>query len=530
MLVGGLGSSSDEAAIDALDTVALGYARPDVIRFSYLGGRVPDATDGFSAIAARAYDSADTQVDLRTSAAALADLLEQVAQHAPGTTIDVLAHSQGGVVTRLALSELEQRHVPTAIDQVGLVATLGTPHRGADLATAVAAIKSTHGGSYALAALGALLPAGIDAGSPAVAQLAETSDLIDSLKRTQIPPGIESISIAARTDLVVPVPRTELPEHNRWSSTSPVPWRMTSCPGTRRSPTSSLWPSVVHRRRAKGSLALSVTSWLVVPSAVWRTRSAPGAGAPRPSLAERSLETLGAHRVGGLASQFGQSVRSGRSAHHTSSSGSSHGRPTRRWARISSNRGKEAAVAVVTMKQLLEAGVHFGHQTRRWNPKMKRFIFGERNGIYIIDLQQTLRRIEDAYTFVRDLVADGGEVLFIGTKKQAQDPIQSYAEKVGMPYINQRWLGGMLTNFETISKRVGKMQEYRRMRSSGEFDAMPKKEALLLGARAREAGAQPRWHRQDGATAPGGLHPRHQEGAHRGHGGQQAGHADRGSR
>jgi small subunit ribosomal protein S2 len=137
-------------------------------------------------------------------------------------------------------------------------------------------------------------------------------------------------------------------------------------------------------------------------------------------------------------------------------------------------------VAVVTMKQLLEAGVHFGHQTRRWNPKMKRFIFGERGGIYIIDLQQTLGRIETAYTFVRDLVADGGTILFIGTKKQAQDPIQSYAEKVGMPYINQRWLGGMLTNFETISKRVAKMQEYRRMRDSGEFDAMPKKEALLL--------------------------------------------------
>jgi small subunit ribosomal protein S2 len=137
-------------------------------------------------------------------------------------------------------------------------------------------------------------------------------------------------------------------------------------------------------------------------------------------------------------------------------------------------------VAVVTMKQLLEAGVHFGHQTRRWNPKMKRFIFGERGGIYIIDLQQTLGRIETAYSFVRDLVADGGTVLFIGTKKQAQDPIQSYAEKVGMPYINQRWLGGMLTNFETIGKRVAKMQEYRRMRASGEFEAMPKKEALLL--------------------------------------------------
>jgi small subunit ribosomal protein S2 len=130
------------------------------------------------------------------------------------------------------------------------------------------------------------------------------------------------------------------------------------------------------------------------------------------------------------------------------------------------------------MRQLLEAGVHFGHQTRRWNPKMKRFIYGERNGIYIIDLQQTLSHIETAYTFVRDLVADGGTILFIGTKKQAQDPIQSYAEKCGMPYVNQRWLGGMLTNFQTIAKRVGKMKDYQRQRDAGEFEAMPKKEAL----------------------------------------------------
>ncbi len=135
---------------------------------------------------------------------------------------------------------------------------------------------------------------------------------------------------------------------------------------------------------------------------------------------------------------------------------------------------------VVTMKELLEAGVHFGHQTRRWNPKMKRFIYGDRNGIYIIDLQQTLKRIETAYTFVRDLVGDQGSILFVGTKRQAQDPVQSYAEKCGMPYVNERWLGGMLTNFETMAKRVGKMQEYERMRDSGEFDAMPKKEALLL--------------------------------------------------
>lgn len=132
------------------------------------------------------------------------------------------------------------------------------------------------------------------------------------------------------------------------------------------------------------------------------------------------------------------------------------------------------------MRQMLEAGVHFGHQTRRWNPKMKQFIFGERNGIHILNLDQTLERIETAYSFVRDLVANGGTILFVGTKKQAQDPVRSYAEKCGMPYVNERWLGGMLTNFGTISKSVGKMQEYERMRSSGEFEAMPKKEALLL--------------------------------------------------
>jgi small subunit ribosomal protein S2 len=133
------------------------------------------------------------------------------------------------------------------------------------------------------------------------------------------------------------------------------------------------------------------------------------------------------------------------------------------------------------MRQLLEAGVHFGHQTRRWNPKMKRFIFGERNGIYIIDLNQTLQRVDSAYSFVRDMVAGGGSILFIGTKKQSQDPISRAAEECGMPYVNERWLGGMLTNFATIAGRVKKMQEYERMRASGDFEAMPKKEALILG-------------------------------------------------
>ena len=135
-------------------------------------------------------------------------------------------------------------------------------------------------------------------------------------------------------------------------------------------------------------------------------------------------------------------------------------------------------MAVVTMKQLLEAGVHFGHQTRRWNPKMKRFIFGERNGIYIIDLNQTLERVDTAYSYVRDLVAGGGVILFVGTKKQTQDPVAEFATACGMPYVNQRWLGGMLTNFQTVAGRVRKLVELETSRAAGDFTAMPKKEAL----------------------------------------------------
>jgi small subunit ribosomal protein S2 len=132
------------------------------------------------------------------------------------------------------------------------------------------------------------------------------------------------------------------------------------------------------------------------------------------------------------------------------------------------------------MRQLLEAGVHFGHQTRRWNPKMRRFIFGERNGIYIVDLHQTLGGIDTAYRFVRDTVADGGSVLFVGTKKQAQEPIQREATRVGQPYVNFRWLGGMLTNFQTVHSRVAKLRELQRIVDSGEVDQMIKKEGLKV--------------------------------------------------
>jgi len=137
-------------------------------------------------------------------------------------------------------------------------------------------------------------------------------------------------------------------------------------------------------------------------------------------------------------------------------------------------------MAVVTMRQLLEAGVHFGHQTRRWNPKMRRFIYGERNGIYVIDIRQTVGYIERAYTFTRDLVANGGSVMFVGTKKQAQEVIEYQAQRVGMPYVTERWMGGMLTNFQTIKGRVSRLKELEAMDQSGTFELLPKKEVLKL--------------------------------------------------
>ena len=136
-------------------------------------------------------------------------------------------------------------------------------------------------------------------------------------------------------------------------------------------------------------------------------------------------------------------------------------------------------MAVISMKQLLEAGVHFGHQTRRWNPKMKSYIFGERNGIYILDLKQTILDADQAYTFVKN-VAKGGNVLFVGTKKQAQEPIADAANRCGMPYVNARWLGGMLTNFQTIRSRVARMEELEAMDTDGRMASLPKKEQILL--------------------------------------------------
>ncbi len=137
-------------------------------------------------------------------------------------------------------------------------------------------------------------------------------------------------------------------------------------------------------------------------------------------------------------------------------------------------------MSIVTMKQLLEAGVHFGHQTKRWNPKMKKYIFTERNGIYIIDLQQTMGLIEEAFNHIREVVNRGGRVLFVGTKKQAQDAIRQYATDCGMPYVNNRWLGGMLTNFKTIKDRINRLNELERMEADGTFEILPKKEVMKL--------------------------------------------------
>ncbi|HZG58323.1 30S ribosomal protein S2 [Paenibacillus sp.] len=137
-------------------------------------------------------------------------------------------------------------------------------------------------------------------------------------------------------------------------------------------------------------------------------------------------------------------------------------------------------MAVISMKQLLEAGVHFGHQTRRWNPKMDKYIFTERNGIYIIDLQKTVKKVEEAYNFVKSVAENNGTILFVGTKKQAQDSVAEEAARCGQFFINQRWLGGTLTNFETIKKRISRLKELERMEADGTFDVLPKKEVIIL--------------------------------------------------
>ena len=139
-------------------------------------------------------------------------------------------------------------------------------------------------------------------------------------------------------------------------------------------------------------------------------------------------------------------------------------------------------MAVISMKQLLEAGVHFGHQTRRWNPKMAQYIFTERNGIYIIDLQKTVRKIDEAYMFVRDLALEGKSLLFVGTKKQAQESIEAEAKRCGMFYVNNRWLGGTLTNFRTMQTRIKRLNDIDAMEKNGQFDVLPKKEVIKLCA------------------------------------------------
>jgi pimeloyl-ACP methyl ester carboxylesterase len=205
LLVGGLGSTDTDADVDHVDTASLGYAPTDVVRFSYAGGRTPGSTGAPAGVPSNPYDAADSQQDLYLSAERLADLVEQVAASAPGAPIDLIAHSQGGIVARLALEELERRG---SVDAVGLLATLATPHEGADLATAARAVGLTGGGQLVLKGLGAV--AGLDPFAPTIEQLSETGDLIAHLEDTPLPDGVEAISIAGRTDPVVPAPRTQL--------------------------------------------------------------------------------------------------------------------------------------------------------------------------------------------------------------------------------------------------------------------------------------------------------------------------------
>ena len=205
----GLGSTSETGAIDDLDAAALGYETGDVVRFSYKGGRTPATGDSFPSIPATEYARADTQNDLRASASLLADLVERVADEVPGTTIDLYAHSQGGVVVRLALDELVQRHGPAWVDRLGLVAMLATPNSGSDLATAIYGVGSTQRGSQILDGIGLLV--GLEDDATQVEQLAETSDLMAELAASPLPVGVDAVSIAARGDLLVPVPRTWAP-------------------------------------------------------------------------------------------------------------------------------------------------------------------------------------------------------------------------------------------------------------------------------------------------------------------------------
>ena len=181
-------------------------------------------------------------------------------------------------------------------------------------------------------------------------------------------------------------------------------------------------------------------------------------------------------------------------------------------------------MSVISMKQLLEAGVHFGHQTRRWNPKMAPYIYTERNGIHIIDLQKSVGKVDEAYKAVSDIAADGGTILFVGTKKQAQDAIKTEAERCGMFYVNERWLGGMLTNFKTIQSRIARLKQIEAMSEDGTFDVLPKKEVIELGEAGEEPGRYQRYEEDPGCY----LRSRSEEGKNLRTGGSYSGYsADR---
>ena len=522
VLVAGLGSNSGSSTVDQVHTGELGYAAADVLRFSYAGGRVPDATDGLQTIEATDYDAPETQTDLRATGLRLADLVEQVAAASPGVPIDLIAHSQGGVVARLALIELERRHGEAWLERVGLLATLGSPHGGADIATAVHAWSSTSTGGDVLDVFATATDQELDDDATSIGQLAETSDLVAELGRSPVPDTVDAVSIAARGDLVVPVPRSQAPGMDEVV----VPLMGTSAhsdlPGS---------------AQATRELALA------------RAGLPPGCQSFREALLDQGMgqgvslaEDLGgsgrvrARRPSGRARRGTRPIASPTGLatawpHHTKHPGhpavASSGAPGPAPALLAQRTtGREPIVAVVTMKQLLEAGVHFGHQTRRWNPKMKRFIFGERGGIYIIDP-------------AADADPDRGclHVRARPGRRRRHHPLHRHEEAGAGPHpelcregrdaVHQPALAGRHAH-ELRDHRKARRQDagvpphasLRRVRRHAQEGSPPPQ------PRAREARAEPGRHRPDGAPSRRRVHPRHQEGAHRCHRGEQARHPD----
>ena len=552
MAVGGIDSSTDRrtGATFALPSAALGYRADEVHWFSYAPRGGP-------------YSAADTHGPIRAAARRLAAQLRALHALEPGREVDLLGHSQGGVVVDAFLLH-EYDAADPSFPPLGTVVTLSSPHEGAPLATAAARVGATRSGPRGARRRVRRRPPG-DRGLDRRPPGGLGHDPIDPAPAAARPRrSHHDRGRRRRRRACVPHPgprrdagrggprRAERPRRGRPRPRGPrrrsprARGPAAALPGGRGRAAGGGGAGGDHPARARGrdrgsgrgggrrrrgrGPAVTRPSRTVPREEEFSNRTSRAAGPPDP----RSCPGPGragvrpVHCTPTRPFSTGISHARGRRPHqwwrHPWSSPPRPGARTRADAQPMEG---VRPVAVVTMKQLLEAGVHFGHQTRRWDPKMKRFIFGERNGIYIIDLQQTLERIDTAYRFVRKTVEDGGSVLFVGTKKQAQEPIQREADRAGMPYVNFRWLGGMMTNFSTVHARVAKLKELEKM-VADRRDRADDQEGRPEGqARGREAAAQPRRHPEPRAAPERALRDRHQEGAHRGHRGEPPRHPGR---